>query len=123
MKRIPTFILAISFLLISSVIASAKEDSIRLIQKAYREGELDYQAALNYKLYAIFKKKGKLPKVYQSDAPIKSATPIILEAKQNRHILFRDNEFILYRPTDASDNDYYGDGITVSTYDSITDCP
>lgn len=118
MKRISTFILAISFLLISSVIVSAKEDSIRLIQKAYREGELDYQTALNYKLYAIFKKKSRLPKTYQSDAPIKSATPVILEAKQNRHLIFRDNEFILYRPTDVSDNDYYGAGITVSTYDS-----
>ncbi len=108
MKRIPIFILAISFLIISSVIVSAHEDSIRLIQKAYHEGELDYQTALNYKLYAIFKKKNKLPKIYQSDALIKSATPIILEAKQNRYLLFRDNEFMLYRPTDASDQDYYG---------------
>jgi len=106
-----------SIIVISYSIAFAQEDSVKLLQKAYKRGEIDYQTALNYKLYAIFNKK-KLPKAYQSHVPIKSATPIILEAKQNRHLLFKENEFILQRPTDSSDEDYYGDGITVWTYDS-----
>lgn len=88
-----------------------------LIQKAYDTGELDYQTALNYKLYAIFK-RNRLPKVFQSDAPIKSATAVIMEAINHSDLLFKDNEFILYRPTDTNDSDYYGDGITVLTYDS-----
>lgn len=94
-----------------------KEDSIHLLQRAYESGEIDYRTALNYKLYAIFNKK-KLPKGYQSATPVKSATPVLLEAKENRHLLSKDNEFILYRPTDASDGDYYGSGIAVWTYDS-----
>ncbi|MFO0752106.1 MAG: MXAN_6640 family putative metalloprotease [Thermodesulfovibrionales bacterium] len=94
-----------------------KEDSIHLLQKAYENGEIDYRTALNYKLYALFNKK-KLPKGYQSDAPVKSATPVLLEAKEHRDLLFKENEFILYRPTDANDADYYGSGIAVWTYDT-----
>ncbi|NOY65378.1 MAG: hypothetical protein GXO97_08300 [Nitrospirae bacterium] len=97
---------------------SPKEiSSTILIQKAYSAGELDYQTALNYKLYAIFK-KNRLPKVFQSDAPIKSATAVIMEAINHSDLLFKENEFILYRPTDTNDPDYYGDDITVLTYDS-----
>ena len=92
-------------------------DSVHLLQKAYERGEIDYRTALNYKLYAVFNKK-KLPRGYQSDSPVKSATPVLLEAKENRLLLYKDNEFILYRPTDVTDGDYYGSGIAVWTYDS-----
>ncbi|MBI5056173.1 MAG: hypothetical protein HZB61_06125 [Nitrospirae bacterium] len=95
----------------------SEEDSINLLQKAYEKGELDYQSALNYKLDAIFNKK-RLPSAFQSDAPVKSATPVILEAKENSHLLFKDNHFVLQRPTDTNDPDFYGLGITVLTYDS-----
>lgn len=113
------FILASCILHPASSFAFPEEDSIKLLQKAYEKGEIDYQTALNYKVYAIFK-KNKLPKTYQSDESIKSATPIILEAKENSHLLFKENEFILFRPTDADDayGDYYGSGIAVWTYDS-----
>ncbi|MBA3071154.1 MAG: hypothetical protein FP829_03170, partial [Nitrospirae bacterium] len=109
----------------ASSFAFPEEDSIKLLQKAYEKGEIDYQTAFNYKVYAIFKKnKNKLPKEYQSDTPVKSATPLILEAKQNSHLLFKENKFILFRPTDASDDDYYGTDvngipIVVCTYNSL----
>ncbi|RJR16492.1 MAG: hypothetical protein C4581_09715 [Nitrospiraceae bacterium] len=95
----------------------AGEDSVMLLQKAFERGELSYQAALNYKLYAVFS-RNKLPRAYQSDIPVKSATSIIMEARQNKGLLFKDNEFIIFRPTDGDDTDYYGGGIAVWTYDS-----
>ncbi|MBI5665623.1 MAG: hypothetical protein HZC49_11155 [Nitrospirae bacterium] len=88
-----------------------------LLQKAYERGELGYQAALNYKLDAVFK-RSKLPKAYQSDMPVKSATSVILEARQNRGLLFKSNEFIIFRPDEGGDEDYYGSDIVVWTYDS-----
>lgn len=113
--------LALSALIFLSAAVYAKDDSLKLLQKAYEKGDIDYQTALNQKLYAIFK-KNKVLKAYQSNTPIKSATAIIHEAKQNSHLLYRENEFILYRPTDPGNPndpnvDYYG-AVTVLTYDS-----
>ncbi|MBI4690026.1 MAG: hypothetical protein HY754_07135 [Nitrospirae bacterium] len=93
-------------------------NSIKLIQKAYENAEIDYQTALNYKLYAIFN-RDKLPKTYHSEVPIKSATPVMLEARGNQHLLFKENKFVLNRPTDPGDPDYYGSGITILTYNSL----
>lgn len=97
----------------------AKDDSLRLIQKAYLKGDLDYRTALNYKVYSVFRKQ-RLPKEFQSESPAKSATPIVMEAKKNRHLLYKENEFVLFRPTDAGDiyRDYYGSGVLVWAYDS-----
>lgn len=121
MKTLSLFILISSFILISYSFVFAQEDSIKLLQRAYNNNQLDYQTTLNYKLYALFK-QNRLPREYQSEEPIKSATPIILEAVQNQHLLSKDNTFILYRPTDANDTDYYGNDvngvpIVVWTYD------
>lgn len=117
MKRISNFL----FFLVSGLLITppsfAGEDSVMLLQKAYERGELSYQTALNYKLYAVFS-NNKLPRAYQSDMPVKSATSIILEAKQNSGLLFKDNEYRIFRPTDSGDQDYYGSGIAVWTYDS-----
>lgn len=104
-------------LLSSSSVSDAADHSIRLIEKAYRNGEIDYQTAINYKIYALFNKR-KLPRRYDSDLPTKSATLVILEALRNRHLLYKENAFILQRPTDSGDPDYYGTGIAVWTYDS-----
>jgi hypothetical protein len=95
----------------------AQDNSIKLLQKAYSSGAIDYRTALNQKIYAIFK-KNKLMKAYQSDTPIKSATPIIIEARKNAHLLYDENRFVLYRPTASNDYDYYGSGIAVLTYDT-----
>lgn len=115
LKRILLFSFAFCILLPAPSFAG--DDSVMLIQKAYKRGELGYQAVLNYKLYAVFNKK-KLPKAYQSDMPLKSATSVIREARQNRGLLYKGNEFIIFRPPDGGDEDYYGDGIAVWTYDS-----
>jgi hypothetical protein len=116
MKKI-IFILTICFLAGMSDVVLANDDSVKLIQRAYEEGNIDYQTALNYKVYAIFK-RDRLPRAYHSGIPIKSATPVMLEAKDNQHLLYQENAFILYRPTDSNDSDYYGRGISVWTYDS-----
>ena len=100
--------------------AYAGTDSIRLLQRAYENGDIDYRTALNYKVTALFY-KDDLPAGYRSDEPIRSATQVILEAKRNAHLLDGDNKFILNRPDQANDpyGDYYGAGIAVSTYDSL----
>lgn len=119
MKKIAVFIVTAFALLCPGMEsgALASTDSIKLLNRAYEKGEIDYQAALNYKIYAIFK-KNRLPKSFQSDEPVKSATPVILEARQNPAMLYRENQFILYRPADAAGPNYYGAGIAVWTYDS-----
>ncbi|MBZ0154608.1 MAG: hypothetical protein K8I29_00145 [Alphaproteobacteria bacterium] len=101
--------------------APAVESSVRLIQKAYERGELDYRTALNYRIYALFNRAG-LPRSFRSAAPaalpLKSATPLLLEAKSNPHLLFSENRFVLNRPTDFFDSDYYGRNVAVWTYDT-----
>lgn len=117
MKRIIILLFFFVFCILQPAPSFAGDDSVMLLQKAYERGELGYQAALNYKLYAVFNKK-KLPGAYQSDMPVKSATAVILEARQNRGLLYKGNDFIVFRPTDGGDEDYYGGGIAVWTYDS-----
>ncbi|MCC6346685.1 MAG: hypothetical protein IT388_05800 [Nitrospirales bacterium] len=95
----------------------ARENSIRLIEKAYERGELDYTTALNYKIYALFN-RARLPRTFHSSLSVKSATPVLLEAKNNRHLLYSENRFVLYRPTDVYDSEYYGRNVAVWTYDS-----
>ncbi|MBI5408088.1 MAG: hypothetical protein HZA14_01830 [Nitrospirae bacterium] len=113
----PLQILLLASCILHPASSFAGEDSVRLLQRAYESGELNYQTALNYKVDAVFNKK-KLPGAYQSDTPIKSATRVILEARQNSSLLYKENEFVLFRPTDQGDEDYYGTGIAVWTYDS-----
>ena len=110
--------LVTAFFLLFSGSAFAAAESIRHIQRALQAGEIDYRVALNYKVYAVFKSH-KLPSAFRSAGPpIKSATPVVHEAKRNAHLLSDDNLFILRRPTDATDPDYYGPGVLVLTYDS-----
>ncbi len=123
--RLITFFLILFLIYIHTAFAGneqsrSRTNSIKLIQKAYHSGELGYRTALNYKLYSIFNRR-MLPRVYHSDAPIKSATDIILEAKENSDLLYKENELFLSRPTEeneVSPGHYYGDGIEVWTYDS-----
>jgi len=48
----------------------------------------------------------------------KSGTPIVLFAKKYPGDVSADNRFILRRPSDANDPDFYGTGIIVLAYDS-----
>jgi hypothetical protein len=118
MRHLRTVWLVTAFFLLFSGSAFAAAESIRQIHRALQAGEIDYRAALNYKVYAVFKSH-KLPRGFRSAGPpIKSATPVVHEAKRNAHLLSDDNLFILRRPTDATDPDYYGTGVPVLIYDS-----
>lgn len=79
------------------------------------------QLSLNERLEAIFGKQ----KIYRSgllnnrfNIFYKSATLTILEAKALSEYIPHEYKYILRRPTDNNDPDYYGMGITVLTYDT-----
>ncbi|MBA4372450.1 MAG: hypothetical protein C0402_06265 [Thermodesulfovibrio sp.] len=48
----------------------------------------------------------------------KSGTPIALSAKMYPEYLTPENRFILRRPVDSNDTDFYGTGVIVLTYDT-----
>jgi len=79
-----------------------------------------YQFPLNQRIKIIFGKDkvylGSL--VNTNNIFFKSATLTILEAKTYPEYLSLANRFILWRPTDTNDPDYYGSGIAVLTYDT-----
>lgn len=87
------------------------------LSESYSSSE-DSQPSINEKINAIFG-KNRIYKV-NSDVELffKSATSAILQAKLEPETLFPENRFILRRPTDPGDSEYYGPGITVLTYDS-----
>ena len=76
--------------------------------------------SLNQRINIIFGDKD----VYRKDLGntvnlfYKSATLTILEAKTCPELLSQENRFILWRPTDSGDPDYYGAATTVITYDT-----
>ena len=102
---------------------SQPASSAKLISEAYKTGEIEFPDYINYMLYAVFN-PAKLPKTLTSDVtagPIKCATSIIETALSNPELLNHDNRHILYRPagpTDPGDDNYYGAGIDVWTYDT-----
>lgn len=100
----------------SSASAQGK-NSIVMLNEALAKGQIDYQEALNRKINAIFRQKA-LRLAYQSPIPIKSATFTLKEAADQAHLLDPENRFVLYRPTDYGDDDYYGLGTVVWTYES-----
>ena len=80
-----------------------------------------YQPSLNQRIKIIFGRdrvyRGSLSVGYHN-VFYKSATLTILEAKTYPERLYPENVFVLQRPTDNNDPDYYGSGITVLTYDT-----
>ncbi len=79
--------------------------------------------SLNQKIEIIFGKKiiyrDDLDNLSQSyNTFYKSATLTILEAKNHPEYLYPENKFVLWRPIDSNDPDYYGIDITVLTYDT-----
>ncbi len=94
------FVVILSLLLSSYALAG--ENSIRLLQKAYNNGEMDYRTALNNKVAALLN-KNSLPAEYRSDTPIKSGTQVLAEAKANPYLLYGANQVILARPVIAAE--------------------
>jgi len=90
---------------------------LRGIEEALSKGELSFAEAVNLKVMAIFAPE-KLPPKFRPRGHIKSATFTLLEALKNPEMLTQENRFVLHRPTDPEDEDYYGSGVSVLTYDS-----
>src|SRR3972149_9556142 len=108
--------LIMGILLLSPPSALARQfTSIELIEKAYRTGEIDYKEALNYRVTAVLRPEG-LPEGYRSRVPIKSATPVMMEARSNRHLLSPENARFLARGATRSLTEFYGSGVTLLSY-------
>jgi len=56
--------------------------SVELINRDYEQEAIDYDTRALYLTYSIYEPEA-LPPEYQSNVPIKSATPIILEIQRN----------------------------------------
>src|SRR3989304_5929610 len=86
--------------------AERQFNSIELIERAYRNGEIKHSEALNYKVTAILRPES-LPATYRSKGIIKSATTILMEARLNKHLLSRENERTLAKGRGAILTDLY----------------
>src|SRR3989304_471277 len=119
-RKIFMYMLTVIVLLlfISPAYAAARQlNSIDLIEKAYRSGEIKHNEALNYKVTAVLRPES-LPVMYRSKGIIKSATPVLLEARLNKHLLSHENERMLARGRVAVITDLYGSGITLQSHRS-----
>ncbi len=111
-----TVILLLPFL--SPVQAATRQlNSIDLIERAYRNGQIRHSEAVNYKVNAILRPES-LPDIYRSKGIIKSATPVLMEARLNRHLLTRENDRILALGRVDTLTDLYGSGITLESHAS-----
>ncbi len=61
---------------------SVQLSSVELINRDYEQEAIDYDTRALYLTYSIYEPEA-LPPEYQSNVPIKSATPIILEIQRN----------------------------------------
>ncbi len=90
MKRFlqPAVILLISSLVALTLVpgcgqwGETKQTTVELINKAYEQNIIDFDTRALYLTYSIYDPEA-LPPEYQSNVPIKSATPIILEIQRN----------------------------------------
>lgn len=81
--------------------------------------EID-RASINQNIRALFG-RDTLSRQGAAETPqtmYKSGTPIALFAKLFPEYLTQENRFILRRPVDSSDTDFYGTGIIILTYDT-----
>ena len=81
-------ILAVVMLTVLSVVSRSDDGEettltcVELINIAYEQNIIDYDMRALYLTYSIFNLEA-LPPEYQSDVPMKDATPIILEIQRN----------------------------------------
>lgn len=59
-----------------------RQTSIQLINRAYEQNTIDFDTRALYLTYSIYRPEA-LPPEYQSNVPMKDATPIILEIQRN----------------------------------------
>jgi hypothetical protein len=90
-----------------------------LLPLSFSGAELN-KKSINQHINALFG-KGTLYKHGTDQTPpifYKSGTPIALKAKMYPDDLSQENRFILRRPTDSDDPDFYGAGVIVLPYDT-----
>ncbi|MDD5434016.1 MAG: DUF6055 domain-containing protein [Nitrospira sp.] len=111
------FILALSVcLILFPAITDARGlTSIDLIERAYRNGEISYRAALNYKVTAVVR-PNSLPEGFRSKIRIKSATPVMMEAHSNIQFLSGVNAKILNKGRSDTISTLYGNNVTLLSY-------
>jgi len=92
--------------------------SLTMLKTAQSDSALVDIQRVNGLIQEIFR-KGEYQRMREGDSAhiMKCATPIIRHALKNPDLLWPENRFILYRPTDSWDSDYYGN-VSVWTYDS-----
>src|SRR4030067_1013312 len=113
-----SLVLILTLLFLSPVQAAARQfNSIELIERAYRNGEIKHDETLNYKVTAVLRPES-LPAIYRSKGIIKSATTVLMEARLNRHLLSSENQRILARGRVATITDLYGSGIVLQSHAS-----
>ena len=88
-------------------------NSLELIGKAYSSGKIDYRDALNYRVRAVLSPE-TLPAVYRSKSPVKSGTPILIEARRNKHLLTPENRRLLARDNNNIITKDDGEKVTLS---------
>ncbi len=88
-KNTLTCVMSLALLLstASSVVScgqsgETKETSLQLINRAYEQNTIDFDTRALYLTYSIYDAEA-LPPEYQSNVPMKDATPIILEIQRN----------------------------------------
>ena len=114
--RVTTFVILLLVCLYPVQAAARQLNSIDLIERAYRNGEIRRSEALNYKVNAILRPES-VPAVYRSKGIIKSATTVLMEARLNRHLLSSENSRILAMGRAATLTELYK-GVTLQSHSS-----
>lgn len=70
------------YLVAQEIYTEQSYSTVDLINRAYQNGEIDYDERVLYIVYSIYTPEA-LPEEYLSDVPVKSATPLILEIQRN----------------------------------------
>jgi len=88
-KNIVTYATLLAILLLSALCVlscsqcgETGQTSVQLINRAYEQNIIDFDTRALYLTYSIYDAEA-LPPEYQSNVPMKDATPIILEIQRN----------------------------------------
>jgi len=119
-KRISVIFFSILVSLLAFSSLKAAPNSFQLIDRAFKEGRIDYETSLVQKIYALHNPERLKPEFRSKGVPpMKSATPLYLEIKQNWDRLSERTQDLLWpyllRPTQAGEDtlsDGYGHSYT-----------
>ena len=104
--------LMIHLFTLNPVCAAGSADFLTNIEKTLSGADIDRARTLNLRVASLFG-QNRLSRDSRPCCPAKTGTFILVEARRYRHLLDPEYHYILQRPTDSGDNDYYGHGIDV----------